>query len=80
MALLLETIPEKLTDWGERCVCHEQWHQQLSPYMLKKLLKKLFGRGWLHCPLNGLRAPELAAGELLEILERVWALAVAELM
>eukprot|EP00971_Amphidinium_carterae_P092561 1833055-Amphidinium_carterae.1 len=72
MFRLLDTIPLMLAKWAEGCECHERWLCSSSPHSCALLLEKHYGKGVTSCPLAGMRAPELAAGQLDHVAKRTW--------
>lgn len=63
--------------WAESCPCHDhllQTHRedlQTEPDLLKQFLS---------CPMRGLRAPELSAGQFLDLLSSLWQVSAAEVL
>ena len=76
--LWLESVPEALAVWCERCPCHDAFYRirtSVDPnFRLSqaRLFSHHFGKGCFRCPMAGKRAPELAAGALLEHIQVLW--------
>ena len=64
----LQAFPEDLAGWAEDCPCHSKVCAGLGQYRRSKLLKAHYG-GVPVCPMAGKRAPELAAGHVLEVFQ-----------
>ena len=62
--LALDAIPDKVCGWSETCVCHEGLLFGLSRRERMTLMRHHYGSGWNSCPLDGCKAPEMAAGLL----------------
>jgi hypothetical protein len=77
--LALKSIPEDLASWAEGCTCHSQY-VGLEGVNKHSVLRCHFGSLITVCPMAGLRAPEMAHGEILQCFERVWELRAGEFL
>lgn len=69
MVITLHSIARKLRGWSEGCVCHDFMRKNIKDRgsFWRRSLQKDFGVDWVSsCPLAGMRAPEMAAGAVLE--------------
>lgn len=90
MVLLLGDVVEQLTLWAERCPCHNRvlakYHDSQISHMPAHVLRSECGAdralhmSTLSCPLRGCRAPELAAGEVVGVLDEAWKAALGDLI
>ena len=86
--LMLETVPESLAVWCEGCVCHDRFvrHGDDQPMRQRHSVGKAeaihahYGPHRHTCPMAGKRAPELAAGALLQYFTALWSNKVAALL
>ena len=79
MALGLEQVPEALASAAEGCPCHRAMFKHVSDHIRQKILEKRFRPGITVCPMAGKLLPELVAGELESVFERICALQESEL-
>ena len=69
---VLDTVPTKFTKWIAVCPCHEPLMKHLSTHKRKQLLTRHYGSPH-SCPLAGAWCPQLVAGKIDEIAEKVFA-------
>ena len=68
----------ELSAWLERCPCHQHIQEKFRSYTPVATMRAEFGErlasqmhhGFVACPMRGKRAPELACGALMTILDR----------
>eukprot|EP00971_Amphidinium_carterae_P234317 4649633-Amphidinium_carterae.1 len=57
--------------WAEQCPCHEHvWQYAPAISALDSRLGRQLKKSWQSCPLRGCRGPELASGELLQVMQQ----------
>lgn len=64
MVRKVAAVLARLSSWAESCPCHSgtQQLQHLTEYRRSAMFERILGVS--RCPLNGCRAPELAAGQV----------------
>ena len=78
MVLVLNQALEELAAWAERCPCHDALQHKYRQYTPIQALRIEFGsradsmHGHISCPMRGRRAPEFAAGAVMEMLDSLW--------
>ena len=78
MVLVLNQALEELAAWAERCPCHDALQHKYRQYTPIQALQIEFGsradsmHGHISCPMRGRRAPEFAAGAVMETLDSLW--------
>jgi len=85
-AWMIDTIAEMhelVMDWAESCACH--WRPVVAlrgpdRHRPRQRIADAVRRAKVRCPLSGMRAAELAAGALFEVLEALWNLGQSELL
>ena len=77
--LLLHTVLEGLAEWAKGCICRD-FLRGFNADAARAFAQTLRDMGLLFdgigfkCPLEGLRAPELAAGDWRVVLDKLWEL------
>eukprot|EP00971_Amphidinium_carterae_P318438 6329440-Amphidinium_carterae.3 len=64
-AVHLDSVPERLATWSRGCPCHD-FVRQLAPKRAADVMEAHFGKG--RCPMQGMRAPEMATGRVCQLL------------
>ena len=86
MLLMLGELVESLVAWAERCPCHQHvqsahGHHPIPMDVLRSECgpERAAQMRTLSCPFRGCRAPEMACGEVLSVLESAWKDSLAHL-
>ena len=70
LVLRLQAVVQNLGDWAERCPCHSACLHGLSRRQAEGYMKEFIDSpGLRSCPFAGKRAPEMAAGKLLDVFD-----------
>ena len=75
-----ERVSNKLTEHFGCCPCHRSMALLLSPGNRRRMFKAHYGQGFGSCPMSGSNASGLAAGEITEVLDKLWEHEESELM